>query len=104
MIFFSGSVIGIAVVVVAWGFFFSSWLLVINTWVGHRTPDRLEAGGSLVVVGFQGAITIAAGLGGLLVDTLDVESVYMLGAVSLLVGAVLFGLSNRRSTAAAALF
>jgi predicted MFS family arabinose efflux permease len=102
MIFFSGSVFGIAVVVVAWGFFFSSWLLVINTWVGHRTPDRLEAGGSLVVVGFQGAITIAAGLGGLLVDTLDVEFVYVLGAASLLVGAVLFGLSNRRSTAALA--
>ena len=54
-----------------------------------------------MVVGFQGAITIAAGVGGLLVDTLDVEFVYVLGAVSLLVGAVLFGMSNRRSVAAA---
>lgn len=103
MIFLSGSVLGIGIVVLVWGFFFSSWLLVINTWVGHRTPDRLEAGGSLVVVGFQGAITIAAGLGGLLVDTLDVEFVYVLGAISLLVGAVLFGVSNRVSTQAAKL-
>lgn len=101
MIFLSGSVLGIGIVVLVWGFFFSSWLLVINTWVGHRSPDRLEAGGSLVVVGFQGAITIAAGVGGLLVDTLDVEFVYVLGAASLLVGAVLFGMSNRRSVAAA---
>jgi predicted MFS family arabinose efflux permease len=101
MILLSGSVIGIAVVVIVWGFFFSSWLLVANTWVGHRMPDRLEAGGSLVVVGFQGAITIAAGVGGLLVDTLDVELVYVVGAVSLLLGAVLFGSSNRVSSAAA---
>lgn len=61
-------------------------------------PDRLEAGGSLVVVGFQGAITLAAGVGGLLVDTLSVELVYTIGAVSLLAGAVLFGLSNSRSS------
>ncbi len=96
-IFLSGSVLGVGAVVLVWGFFFSSWLLVINTWVGHRTPDRLEAGGSLVVVGFQGAITLAAGVGGLLVDTLSVELVYVVGAAALLVGALLFGASNRRS-------
>ncbi|WP_372969279.1 hypothetical protein [Microbacterium sp.] len=103
MIFLSGSIFGVGAVVLVWGFFFSSWLLVANTWVGHRMPDRLEAGGSLVVVGFQGAITLAAGFGGLLVDTLSVEFVYVLGAAALLVGAVLFGISNRRSTAAALL-
>ncbi|MBO0980254.1 MFS transporter [Microbacterium sp. SD291] len=95
MILLSGTVAGVAVVVLVWGFFFSSWLIVVNTWVGHRMPDRLEAGGSLVVVGFQGAITIAAGVGGLLVDTLSVELVYVVGMVSLLLGAVLFGASNR---------
>lgn len=98
MILFSGSIVGVGAVVLVWGFFFSSWLIVVNTWVGHRMPDRLEAGGSLVVVGFQGAITLAAGLGGLLVDTLSVELAYVIGAVSLLAGAVLFGLSNRLST------
>lgn len=98
MVLFSGSIIGIGAVVLLWGFFFSSWLIVVNTWVGHRMPDRLEAGGSLVVVGFQGAITLAAGVGGLLVDTLSIELVYTIGAVSLLAGAVLFGLSNRRSS------
>ncbi|WEK61224.1 MAG: MFS transporter [Candidatus Microbacterium colombiense] len=95
MILFSGSIIGVAVVVLVWGFFFSSWLIVANTWVGHRMPDRLEAGGSLVVVGFQAAIMIAAGVGGVLVDTLSVELVYVIGAVSLVIGAVLFGASNR---------
>jgi predicted MFS family arabinose efflux permease len=95
MILLSGSIVGIGIVVFVWGLFFASWLIVVNTWVGHRMPDRLEAGGSLVVVGFQGAIMIAAGIGGFLVDTTSVELVYTVGAAILLVGAVLFGLSNR---------
>lgn len=95
MLLLSGSVVGIAVVVFVWGFFFASWLIVVNTWVGHRMPSRLEAGGSLVVVGFQGAIMLAAGLGGFLVDGAGVEVAYVLGASLLVVGAVLFGLSNR---------
>ena len=95
MILLSGTVIGIGIVVFVWGLFFASWLIVVNTWVGHRMPDRLEAGGSLVVFGFQGAIMIAAGLGGFLVDTTSLELVYSVGAGILLVGAVLFGASNR---------
>jgi predicted MFS family arabinose efflux permease len=83
-----------------WGFFFASWLLIVNTWVGHRMPDRLEAGGSIIVVGFQAAIMIAAGVGGLLVDGLGIVAVYAAGAAILIVGAVLFGLSNRAAVAA----
>lgn len=94
-ILFSGSVLSVGIAVFVWGFFFASWLIVVNTWVGHRMPDRLEAGGSLVVVGFQGAIMIAAGLGGVLVDSIGVEPSYGLGAAALVIGAVLFGLSNR---------
>lgn len=92
---FGGSTIAVGVAVSIWGFCFASWLLVINTWVGHRMPDRLEAGGSLVVVGFQAAIMIAAGVGGVLVDTAGVELSFMLGAVALLFGTVLFGAANR---------
>ncbi|MWV60761.1 MFS transporter [Rathayibacter sp. VKM Ac-2754] len=94
-----GSVPAIAVAVVVWGFFFASWLIIVNAWVGHRMTDRLEAGGSLVVVGFQAAIVIAAGVGGVLVDAVGVEADYAIGAGLLLVGAALFGASNRRRTA-----
>ncbi|WP_406248276.1 MFS transporter [Microbacterium sp. M] len=90
-----GSLAAIAAAVFVWGFFFASWLIVVNTWVGHRMPDRLEAGGSLVVVGFQGAIMLAAGVGGILVDALGVELNYLIGAALLVLGAVLFGASNR---------
>lgn len=90
-----GSVAAIAVAVFVWGFFFASWLIVVNTWVGHRMPDRLEAGGSLVVTGFQGGIMLAAGVGGILVDALGVAFTDVAGAVLLLLGAALFGMSNR---------
>lgn len=94
-ILLSGSVLGVGIAVFVWGFFFASWLIVVNTWVGHRMPDRLEAGGSLVVVGFQGAIMVAAGVGGVLIDSIGVEPSYGLGAAALMAGAVLFGASNR---------
>lgn len=92
----------IAIALLIWGFFFSSWLIIVNTWVGHRMPDRLEAGGSLVVTGFQLAITIAAGAGGLLVDATGVVTVDAIGIALLVIGAVLFGLSVRTRRAASA--
>jgi predicted MFS family arabinose efflux permease len=85
----------VAAAVLVWGFFFSSWLIIANTWVAHRMPDRLEAGGSLVVTGFQLAIALAAGLGGLLVDATGVVTVDIVGILLLVVGAVLFGFSVR---------
>ena len=94
-ILLSGALAVVGVVVFVWGFVFASWLIVVNTWVGHRMPDRLEAGGSLVVVGFQAAIMIAAATGGILIDTLGVEFVYGVGVASLVIGAALFGVSNR---------
>lgn len=94
-ILLSGSVLAVGIAVFVWGFFFASWLLVVNTWVGHRMPDRLEAGGSLVVVGFQASIMVAAAVGGILVDSIGVEPSYVFGAAALVAGAALFGVSNR---------
>ena len=85
----------VAAAVFAWGFLFASWLIIVNTWVGHRMPDRLEAGGSLVVTGFQLAIVAAAGVGGLLVDGVGVVVTDAVGAALLVIGAVLFGFSLR---------
>ncbi|RUR01029.1 MFS transporter [Labedella endophytica] len=92
---FPGAMVAVGAAVFVWGFFFASWLIIVNTWVGHRMPDRLEAGGGLTVVGFQLGIVIAAGFGGLLIDAVGVTVDYVLAAVLLAVGAVLFGLANR---------
>ncbi|MGN7189062.1 hypothetical protein [Microbacterium enclense] len=58
-------------------------------------PDRLEAGGSLMVTGFQLGIVIAASVGGILVDATSVMTVDAIGIALLVVGALLFGLSLR---------
>ncbi len=47
------------------------------------------------MVGFQLGIVVAAGAGGVLVDTLGVEANDALAAALLLIGAVLFGVANR---------
>ncbi|MDF2990429.1 MAG: arabinose efflux permease [Microbacterium sp.] len=90
-----GGLVAVAGAVFAWGFLFASWLIIVNTWIGHRMPDRLEAGGSLVVTGFQLAIVVAAGVGGVLVDAAGVVVTDAVGVALLVVGAVLFGLSLR---------
>jgi len=95
MLAFPGSIIAVGIAVGVWGFFFASWLIIINAWVAHRMPDRLEAGGSLSVVGFQLGIVVAAGAGGVLVDTAGVEANDALAVALLVAGAVLFGLANR---------
>lgn len=92
-----GSVILVAVAVAVWGFGFGAWPAVINTWAGRYIPDRLEAAGGLVVAGFQLAITLGAGLGGILVDTVDVRPTYVVAAGIVVVGVVLFGSAGRRN-------
>lgn len=91
----AGSLRATGAAVFAWGFFFASWLLVANTWVGGRLPDLLEAGGSLIVLGFQAGIMLAAGVGGALVDAIGVVPVFVVGAALLGVGGALFGLAGR---------
>lgn len=91
----SASLVLTAIAVVLWGFFFASWLIVVNTWAGKRMPDMLEPGGTLVVIGFQGGIMIAAGAGGAIVDALGVGPVFMAGTALLLLGAALFAASDR---------
>ncbi|MBP6686022.1 MAG: MFS transporter, partial [Leucobacter sp.] len=71
-----GALWAVGIAVTVWGAFFASWLLIVNTWTGNKLPDQLEAGGSLVVVGFQAAIFLAAAGGGALSDLLGVPILY----------------------------
>lgn len=87
----------VAAAVLVWGASFAAWLIVLNAWIGRRLPDRLEEGGGLVVAGFQGAIMLAAGIGGLIVDLSGVEVTYITGVIAVAVGALIFGTAARRA-------
>ncbi|MEG9227637.1 MFS transporter [Aeromicrobium sp. Sec7.5] len=87
---FPGSVAVVAVAVAAWGFSFGAWLTVVTTWMARVANDLMEAGGGLVVAGFQLAITLGAGFGGLVVDGLGIRPALVVGALIGLVGAAIF--------------
>jgi predicted MFS family arabinose efflux permease len=94
---FPGQLAVIVGAVAVWGFGFGAWLTVITTWLGRVVPDRMEAGGGLLVAGFQLAITLGAGLGGVLVDTIGVTWAFGVGAIAALVGGILFGSARTRT-------
>ena len=51
--------------------------------------DRVEAAGGLVVATFQLAIALGAALGGLLLDTTSVQTVFLAGGVAVVLGGAL---------------
>ncbi|GGA70500.1 MFS transporter [Pseudoclavibacter endophyticus] len=91
----SSSLVLVAIAVFAWGIGFGAWLLTVTTWIGRQAPDRLEAGGGLVVAGFQGAIALGAGVGGLLVDLLGIFPTLLVAVGALIVGGAMFGSAGR---------
>lgn len=91
------SIPGIGALVTVWGGAFGGWLIVVNAWTSRQVPDRPEAGGGLVVAGFQLAITLGAAVGGLLVDGPGVRAAYLVGGALLVIGGIVFGRAGSRS-------
>jgi len=85
----------VVVAVVAWGAVFGSWLIIVSTWAGRVLPTHMEAGGGLVVAGYQFAIALGAGTGGILIDFAGVRATLVVAAVAALSGGVLFGTARR---------
>ncbi|ALE85778.1 MFS transporter [Pseudonocardia sp. HH130629-09] len=77
--------------VAVWGLSFGAWLTVVSTWMARVVPDRMEAGGGLLVAGFQLGITVGAVVGGLLVDGVGVRVTLAAAAVVATVGGLAFG-------------
>lgn len=92
----AGSAWAFGAAVLVWGTAFGGWLIVLNTWIAQQAPDRLESGGALVVVGFQLAIVLAAGVGGIIVDTVGIAPGYVVAGILVGVGTALFVSAGRR--------
>lgn len=85
---FAASGLAFAVVVVfVWGLGFGAVPTMVQTWVAHVAPERLESAGGLVVAAFQVAITIGAAVGGLLVDSVGVQAALIVGGIAAVAGA-----------------
>ena len=83
-----GSGLAFAVVTVfVWGVGFGAVPTMVQTWIAHVAPERLESAGGLVVAAFQIAITIGAAVGGLLVDSVGVQAALIAGGIAAVLGA-----------------
>ena len=84
----AGASLGLAIVTVfVWGVGFGAVPTMVQTWIAHVAPERLESAGGLVVSAFQIAITIGAAVGGLLVDSVGVQAALIGGGIAAVLGA-----------------
>jgi predicted MFS family arabinose efflux permease len=92
---FPGHLMAVVIAIVIWGLVFGGWLVVVSAWVGRLVPSRMEAGGGLVVAGYQFAIALGAGIGGVVVDQAGISLTLLVAAGSALLGGVLFGFARQ---------
>jgi predicted MFS family arabinose efflux permease len=92
---FSGQLPIVVAAILVWGLVFGGWLVVVSAWVGRLVPSRMEAGGGLVVAGYQFAIALGAGIGGVFIDQAGISLTLVIAAGSALLGGVLFGFARQ---------
>jgi predicted MFS family arabinose efflux permease len=93
----AGSGLALALLTVfVWGLGFGAVPTMVQTWIAHVVPERLESAGGLVVAAFQVAITIGAAVGGLLVDSAGVQVALIGGGVAAVLGAVVLSSARVR--------
>jgi predicted MFS family arabinose efflux permease len=75
------SPVGVALVVLAWGFSFGGLPLCFSVWIQRSTPEHPEAGSALFIGTIQIAIAIGSLVGGTVVDRVSVPADFMLGGI-----------------------
>lgn len=88
------------VAAVVWGAAFGGILNVTQLWVTRALPGRVEAGGGLLVAGFQTAIILGSAIGGVGVDGIGLAPTYLVAAAAAIAGGVLLAVSLSRAGAA----
>lgn len=96
-----GTAAGLIAAVTLWGLGFGGVPTAVSTWLGRAEPERLESVGGLQAAIFQLAIALGALIGGLLVDGVGVRTVFIIGGISAIAGAVLIAAVRPRTSVGA---
>lgn len=88
LVFFGDSLLFTSLLIALWGFAFGSVQVGWPTWVTKAVSDEAESAGSLIVAFTQIAITLGAGVGGLVYDQGGINTTFELGGVILFIGAL----------------
>jgi predicted MFS family arabinose efflux permease len=91
----------VTVLLVLWGFVGTAAPVAWWTWVSRVLPDEAEAGGGLMVAVVQLAITLGAGVGGILFDRLGYQATFLASAALLIASASAALLAARTPSTAA---
>ena len=81
LIFLGANMMLTAVLIALWGFAFGSVQVGWPTWITMAVPDEAESAGSVLVATTQLAITLGAGLGGLVFDQVGIVGTFGLGSL-----------------------
>jgi predicted MFS family arabinose efflux permease len=81
-----GTSIGDAVLVGVWGMSFGVVPVAWSTWITKVMPDQAESGGGLLIAAIQLAITLGAGVGGLIFDAYGSRMVFLASVAILAAG------------------
>jgi predicted MFS family arabinose efflux permease len=95
LVAWGGSAPVVAVLLAAWGLVGTAAPVGWWTWLARTLPQDAEAGGGLIVAVVQLAIGLGATLGGVLFDAWGYRATFGLGALLLVVAAVLAGKAAR---------
>lgn len=88
LVFFGDSLLFTSLFIALWGFAFGSVQVGWPTWVTKAVSDEAESAGSLIVAFTQIAITLGAGVGGLVYDQGGINITFELGGVILFIAAL----------------
>jgi predicted MFS family arabinose efflux permease len=91
----SGAPVIVAILFVAWGLIWGLVPLALQTLLLSATPEMPEASSALLVTVMQLSIAIGAALGGILVDSAGLTTVFVVGG-ALAVAASIFGALARK--------
>ncbi|WP_442954693.1 hypothetical protein [Pantoea sp. LMR881] len=88
----------VTILLAAWGLISTPAPVAWGLWLSKALPENAEAGGGLMVATIQLAITVGAGLGGILFDAVGWWSPFALGLV-LLIASALFAWAAQKESA-----
>jgi DHA1 family purine ribonucleoside efflux pump-like MFS transporter len=94
----AGSVAIVFVAAAFWGIGFGGNPTMSQTWISRVEPNRIEAAGGLFVATFQFAIALGAAIGGLVLDTSNVQTLFLIAGIAVLAGGVIL-VTTRRGVA-----
>ncbi|MCU1477398.1 MAG: transporter [Subtercola sp.] len=91
----AGAPIVVSILVVAWGMIWGLVPLALQTHMLTATPEAPEASSAMLITVLQLAIAIGSGVGGLLVDSVGLSSVFVVSGL-VAIAAAIFGFAARK--------